>query len=211
MCAIIGFHCKNPTEENFLLIKKLWLNSKIRGLHAFGYSFINNSELVTRKFNKLDSLIESLYSDWPITNMIGHCRYSTSGDWHNELNNQPIYKQETAMVFNGVISMKTKKEYEIEYQSKYQTENDGEIVLDKYISGENLEEFLSLSKFSFAGLLLQKNKLVAIRNQRRPLWISEFNGMSLFASTKDIFKRSGVILANELKPNSCLEISISDD
>jgi len=38
MCAIIGVDCKN-TEENLSIISKLFLESKIRGLHATGISF----------------------------------------------------------------------------------------------------------------------------------------------------------------------------
>ena len=61
-------------------------------------------------------------------------------------------------------------------------------------------ELISDSKISFAGLILQHNSVMAIRNARRPLYFSRWQGGVFFASTKDIFSRAGIPDAQELEP-----------
>mgnify|MGYP000618844717 CR=1 FL=1 len=52
----------------------------------------------------------------PISNnIIYHNRYSTSGDYKNHENNQPIFNNELSLVFNGVLDMGTKKQIENKY------------------------------------------------------------------------------------------------
>ena len=42
MCGIIGFSCKKPSEENISILNELIIQSKIRGLHSFGYSYYSS-------------------------------------------------------------------------------------------------------------------------------------------------------------------------
>ena len=56
---------------------------------------------------------------FPTSNLqIYHNRYSTSGDFKNHLNNQPIEIGDTSLCFNGVIDMGTKSQMEEKYQIK---------------------------------------------------------------------------------------------
>ena len=192
MCGIVGFYSENPRFADYRLLKKIIYESKIRGLHSFGLSYFNESgSLITKKAFNLSQL------EIPKSNIIiFHNRYSTSGDWHIEENNQPIVDDYNSVVFNGVIDMGTKKEIEKNYDIQMKTENDAEIILNH---ADNLESFIKNTKGSCAALLLSKSKqLKAFRNASRPLWICKHLKSTYFASTKDIFIRADKKLKPEL-------------
>lgn len=189
MCGIIGYASDSPKASHAKQLGLLFSESKIRGLHAFGFSWIDGNDLTTKKFSDESRCIESLPK--LTSRLIGHCRYSTSGDYKDIENNQPLQIGQTALAFNGVISMATKEENEREYGRRYETDNDGEIFLDKLTRDDGWEEFVARGKFSFAGLALRDGKIIALRNKNRPLYRVDSNGATFFASTADIFKRAG--------------------
>jgi len=188
MCSIIGY----KGEFDFELVKKICDNSRIRGLHSFGYSYTKNNEILTFKFNSYLKFIDSLKSNSPNI-FIAHFRYSTSGDYKNHLNNQPITKQNKSLVFNGVIDMRCKKEIESCYKIKLQTDNDGELALIAKLESDI--KFTELIKGkSFAGLFLDQNDNIDVfRNKKRPCWIGYVNQNKIVASTKDILNRTGLV------------------
>lgn len=188
MCAIIGLASKKQGFNGKLL--RLLDESKIRGLHAFGISYFSDGKLHYSKHLRLIELkqkITTLQAD----KVLIHCRYSTSGDFQVLENNQPIISKNSALIFNGIISMGTKVENEHLYGEKYQTDNDGEIVSKMAEKGENYLGFIS-TVGSFAGGILHDNGVMKMfRNQHRPMhWVADEFG-TWYASTKDIFKRAG--------------------
>lgn len=191
MCAVLGFQTNSPKEEHLEKILKLWDQSKIRGLHAFGFTVLKNGDLLTYKTTDFEELKKAIKQFWPFEKMIGHCRYSTSGDWKDPNNNQPIFQGDVSLVFNGVVSMKEKWEYEREFKKQYRTENDGEIVLRKFLDDENWSGFVINGKFSFAGIILDKYGMYVLRNENRPLWVATEDDAHFFGSTRDIFRRAG--------------------
>jgi hypothetical protein len=40
MCAVIGAILKEPTKQDFALLRNVFVESKIRGMHATGISFL---------------------------------------------------------------------------------------------------------------------------------------------------------------------------
>lgn len=201
MCSIIGWN--GPFDEE--TIKKICFNSRIRGLHAFGYSFYKNKKITTLKFLNYDEFISSLIKTQPKT-FIAHFRYSTSGDYKNELNNQPIEKKGVSMVFNGVLDMRTKTEMEDKYKLSLDTENDGELALIKFLSGENNVKDLIKGR-SFAGAFLDKDgKIKVLRNTKRPAYIGKIGKASVLSSTKDILLRSGVKEIDQVKKMEVTEL-----
>lgn len=208
MCSVLGFYSKQQSDDDLLQLEQIWTESKIRGLHSFGYTIKKQGKLLTRKEHNLFQIMEAMKDDWPFAEMIGHCRYSTSGDWQNHDNNQPIFLGDSSLVFNGVVSMKTKEQYQLEYGREYATENDGEIVLRKFLDGENVEQFISKAKFSFAGAILTERDFKIIRNKNRPLWFAKRNKSLFLSSTKDILIRSG--LENTVEVPANLFISAKD-
>jgi len=191
MCAIIGF----KGEYDSSLLRPIFDNSRIRGIHAFGYSFYLDGVLTTKKFLKYTEFVDSIDSDKPNL-FIAHFRYSTSGDYMTICNNQPLTKKDFSIAFNGVISQKTMKEMEQEFKIKLPADNDGFILMEKY---EDLE-FISNPKYSFAMIGLVGGELIAIRNNNRPMWISDIGVNTVICSTKDIFNRSGIQQASEVQP-----------
>ena len=104
MCSVIGAIIKEPRAEDFLMLHRVFLESKIRGMHATGISFVKHGKLATDKraipaddfpFNFPSYVNEdgNLY-------LIGHCRYSTSDLEFN----QPIANENLSVVHNGVIT-----------------------------------------------------------------------------------------------------------
>tara|TARA_R110000737_G_scaffold58791_1_gene85121 strand:+ start:1669 stop:2280 length:612 start_codon:yes stop_codon:yes gene_type:complete len=185
MCGVVGFSCEKPDAGKIELLQKIIIQSKIRGLHSFGYSYFEE-EIKTKKRHDIKNV------NLPIAKkIIYHNRYSTSGDYKDHNNNQPISNPDMSLVFNGVLDMGTKEEIENKYEISMQTDNDGEILLHKCgADKEKLIHFLKNNKGSFAGLILtSSNELLAVRNPNRPLWKLEHDNATYFASTKDIFKR----------------------
>lgn len=173
MCGVIGY-LGQPDEEVWL---RLIVQSKVRGLHAFGEQRVNGAG-------------------------IAHTRYATSGK-----TDQPLSLKGVTMAFNGVIDMGTKIQMEKRWSLKLETDNDGEIIMQKVRSVKNLLDEKLLAKFvdemkgSYAGLWLTADKFIAIRNAARPLWESRpHSNVVYFASTKDILLRSGLKVNNRLLP-----------
>lgn len=153
------------------LLQTLVHESEVRGTHNTGFVKLSNKV--------------HLY----------HTRYCTSGDDH-----QPISHGGRYLIFNGVISMGTKKQMEKQYGIKMATDNDGEVFLQLCSSPESMLEFINNPLISFAGVTTIGKRVVALRNERRPLWQAHFKGCTYLASTKDIFKRSGIKVCIELEP-----------
>ena len=139
------------------------------------------------------------------TMLIGHNRYSTSGDWKNENNNQPLELNRMFLVFNGVIDMGTKKEMEKKHNIKMKTNNDGEIFLH-YLDKMEPLKIVDKLKCSFAGLFIKDNEIYCLRNNHRPLWRVVINKSVFVASTKDIFKRSGYDNAKPIAENKTIKL-----
>lgn len=196
MCAIIGFVCPEPNTQAVNTLKKLFVESKIRGMHAYGFSAIQDGKLNEYKSNSLKALLDKI--DRP-TMLIGHCRYSTSGDYKDMNNNQPIAYGDERLVFNGVIDMRTRAEMEVAYQIKMATENDGEIMLQ---TSDKMA--LLKSSVTYSGLMLNKQRIAFFRNDSRPGYVANRHGATFIGSTADILKRC-LLNAESLAPYKVYE------
>lgn len=192
MCAIVGFLSKNPNKEAIETLKRVFIESKIRGMHSYGFASVQNGLEHLFKSNTLLPVLNDIQMP---NALIGHCRYSTSGDYLQMSNNQPLKHQEEYMVFNGVIDMRTKAEMEKAYGITMSCENDGEIMLQS-------QDRMALLRrnISFAGLFLTNTSMTFMRNPARPAYIGMKHGAIYIASTKDILKRSLIADCAELEP-----------
>jgi glutamine phosphoribosylpyrophosphate amidotransferase len=137
--------------------------------------------------------------------LIGHCRYDTSGDWKIINNNQPIVLGQSLLAFNGVVRMSTREEYQQEFQREYTTENDGEIILRMLVEEDRrLMSLLEQKRVTFAGVAHVNNKAMALRNERRPLWRALSMDVEFVFSTYDIWSRA--IQSTEFYYLSALDI-----
>lgn len=183
MCAVVGATAGYDLHKVLMLFK----NSRIRGLHAFGYAYTENGEVHTSKFLEYEDFVDTFSMHLP-KEFIAHFRYSTSGDWRELDNNQPIKSEGRSLVFNGTIDMRTKKEMEEAYKITLNTDNDGELVL----LSKDPVAFINENGRTFAGLLLDKDRnITPLRNELRPLYFSKNKEVTYYASTLDIMNRSG--------------------
>ena len=189
MCAVIGAIIKNPSDKDLESIKRVFLESKIRGMHATGMSIIFNNKVITFKeavpadrFVHLDDLKEMINDDGNLY-LIGHCRYSTS----DLLYNQPIANETHSIVHNGVITQELPENWSKIFNYTCETKNDSELVLH---SDNALEEYPDAS-MAVCELSLDK-KLTAYRNGKRPLYMTNLENGILFTSTEDIPKRAEI-------------------
>ena len=162
MCGIVGYSSQDPKPNHFAILHNLIIESSVRGLHSYGYSFVKDDKLIY------------------------HNRYSTSGDYKNHKNNQPIHIDDMSLVFNGVIDMRTKRQMEKAYNINMETDNDGEILIQRCGNDKTLiERFVNDIKGSFAGIILDSdNTMFVIRNKKRPCWILEYENATFIASTR---------------------------
>lgn len=196
MCAVIGVYNYNVTDLD--LIKRVFCESEIRGLHATGVTYYKEGKLHTIK----DTIKASEFFDkYPLEDMldgtsiklIGHCRYSTSDLEFN----QPMETHNFSVVHNGVITQEPPELWNELYEVDTVTRNDSELLL-KYL----INECVSWPDASIAYVSIDSyGQMQAYRNGKRPLHISYVDNGFVITSTADIAKRAGIYTAVEAEMN----------
>jgi len=187
MCGVIGIKGKvNPN-----LIKKLFIETQIRGRHATGVSFWFDGQVHTiRESVPAEDFVEmhdpAEWFDGEEITMIGHCRYSTSDLEFN----QPIADRQRGIVHNGVITEESPDRWEELFGIRCDGKNDTELLFrsspDRW------------SDSSIAMVELKDGDISWTRNGKRPLWSSITESATVVASTRDILKRAGIIHATRV-------------
>lgn len=188
MCAVIGISIHDVSESDIKLIKRIFLESRIRGKHATGVSYVKGDAIVTFSLPvPADEFIEQFdfreAIDDGMINLIGHCRYSTSDLEYN----QPITDGEKAIVHNGVISQELPENWESLYGIKCETKNDTELLLRTQGN-----PFAAWPNASISAIVLSNNGMRVYRNGKRPLYETIVENGFIITSTKDIARRAGV-------------------
>jgi glutamine phosphoribosylpyrophosphate amidotransferase len=186
MCAVIGAVIRHPSKDDFDTLNRVFHESKIRGMHATGLSYIKSGKVITVKHpvpaDQFPFNFEEYVND-DILYLIGHCRYSTSDLEYN----QPLATDTKSIVHNGVISQELPENWEKLYGYSCMTKNDSELVLH---SDNPLQEF---SHMSMGVCELNANKTLRVyRNGKRPLYLTSIENGSIITSTADIAKRANV-------------------
>lgn len=195
------------------LFEAMLVQSQIRGKHATGVSWVSENKVkIFKSPVPAKDFIGTLKwlqvaGTYP-TEMIGHCRYSTSGQDH-----QPVGIPGMSLVHNGIVSMGDKVAIERQYDVKIESDNDSEIILRKMNDAYEGQQFEAMAGefdevdalawglrdlydhgtpiYALATLDEQRQILMA-RDHVRPLWfyyIKEWELMG-FASTEDIIRRT---------------------
>jgi glutamine phosphoribosylpyrophosphate amidotransferase len=206
MCAVIGVYLEKVSKADFATIRNVFLESKIRGMHATGMTVLFNGKLLTfkepvaaDKFRHLDDL-EEMVSDDGSLKLIGHCRYSTSDLEYN----QPLYKEDVSIVHNGVITQELYENWEAKYCIKTATKNDSELLLHTV----DQNPLLHWKDASIAAVELHSNGTMKFyRNGKRPLYSTVVPSGNIITSTADIAMRSGLLYSIECVMNTCTTIS----
>lgn len=187
MCAIVGAVIAKPTTEDLLMLHRVFLESKIRGMHATGISYVKDNKVITEKLPVPADEFPFKFAEYVNEDgnlyIIGHCRYSTSDLEYN----QPIANDDKSIVHNGVITQELPENWKSIYGYDCVTKNDSELVLH---SSDPLIEF---SHMSMGVCELKTDKTMKVyRNGKRPLYLSATSNGCIITSTKDIAKRANV-------------------
>ena len=191
MCAIIGAVVKKPTANDFQLLKRVFLESKIRGMHATGLSYVKNGEVHTEKLPVPADQFPFKFSEYVNEDgnlyLVGHCRYSTSDLEYN----QPISNGNLSVVHNGVITQELPEHWKELYGYDCVTKNDTELLL------HTIEDNVSpLQRWKDASLsvcvLSADKKLKVFRNGKRPNYLTLIPNGVIITSTEDISKRADI-------------------
>jgi len=118
MCGIFGVVVKkdcilNPVEIG-KITNKLFLLSESRGKEASGFAIINDTEIIVHKTPESASRLlktkvyhdnfDTLFSlDNSTKAFMGHSRLVTDGYEQQSQNNQPVIKNDSVLVHNGII------------------------------------------------------------------------------------------------------------
>jgi glutamine phosphoribosylpyrophosphate amidotransferase len=188
---VIGAIIKEPRAEDFLMLHRVFLESKIRGMHATGISYVKHGKIITEKrpvpadefpFNFPSYVNEdgSLY-------MIGHCRYSTSDLEFN----QPIANENLSVVHNGVITQELPEKWKELYGYDCETKNDTELIL--HTAEDCISPLVRWKDSSLAVVELHVDKVIRFyRNGKRPLYLTSISNGCIITSTADVPKRAEV-------------------
>lgn len=191
MCSVIGAIVKEPRAEDFLMLHRVFLESKIRGMHATGISYVKHGKIITEKrpvpadqfpFNFPSYVNEdgSLY-------LIGHCRYSTSDLEFN----QPIANENLSVVHNGVITQELPEKWKELYGYDCETKNDTELIL--HTAEDCISPLVRWKDSSLAVIELHVDKVIRFyRNGKRPLYLTSISNGCIITSTADVPKRAEV-------------------
>jgi len=164
MCAIIGAVIAKPRDLNFQMLRNAFHESRIRGMHATGVSYVKDGKVWTEKLPVPADDFPFRFKDYVNEDgnlyMIGHCRYSTSDLEFN----QPIASQEISVAHNGVITQELPENWKELYGHDCETKNDTELILKTLESGQSPLDVWHNSSLAVCELYSDK-KLRFYRNQ----------------------------------------------
>ena len=193
ICGIIGYYNKFTTDEDLEILKRVLIESRIRGKHASGIAWYNGVSIQSVvKPKPIDELVKKfnfsklIYEDSSVS-MIAHARYSTSDIRYN----QPIVGDSLAIAHNGVITQNLPSTWEKTYGYQCKTKNDSELLLRALEHKEDI--FNKFKDSSIATVVLHPTgEVEGFRNKYRPLWTGVIGQGTVWASTYDILDRAGV-------------------
>ena len=191
MCSVIGSIIHKPEYEDFQKLEKVFHESRIRGLHATGISYVKEYTIHTVKLPVSADMFPFNWNDYVNEDgnlyLIGHCRYSTSDLEYN----QPINNQTTSVVHNGVITQELPENWEELYGYKCETKNDTELILHTIDDDKSPLEVWKDSSLAVCELWFCK-KLKFYRNGKRPLYLTSLSNGCIITSTRDVIVRAGI-------------------
>jgi glutamine phosphoribosylpyrophosphate amidotransferase len=191
MCAVVGAILKDPRKEDFQMLHRVFLESKIRGMHATGISYVKNGEIVTDKrpvpADQFPFKFEDYVNEDGNLYLVGHCRYSTSDLEYN----QPIANKDISVVHNGVITQELPEHWVEKYGYTCETKNDTELILKTLEANASPLEHWKDASLAVCELYADK-KLRVYRNGQRPLYLTSVPSGCIITSTWNIPERANV-------------------
>lgn len=201
MCSVIGAVILNAQDHHFEMLKRVFHESRIRGMHATGLSYVKDGAVWTEKYPVPADQFPFRFKDYVNEDgnlyLVGHCRYSTSDLEFN----QPIANQFISVVHNGVITQENPSQWKGLYNYDCETKNDTELILRTIEKGLSPLDVWNKSSLAVCELY-QDKKLRFYRNGQRPIYFTEIPNGCIITSTKDIALRAGIGEATEAEFNT---------
>lgn len=202
MCGIYGYKGKVIEKKKKLvtkLMKRLAIETEVRGIHSTGYFAVNDEYVYTEKdtckaseFVK-DSFIKKRIVDDNCSIFIGHNRNASIGKI-SRVNAHPFSSDNYTMVHNGTVKENDLLLEKYKVKSKLKGTTDSETILKILDKTKNLKKVLTeISCYSLVIYDHEKDKLFFARDHMRPLYVADFRkmlGIWVFASTKKILQKA---------------------
>ncbi len=201
MCGVAGFQLTNVTQDDLDLVKRVLIETQIRGRHASGLAWYNGTGAVhcVKDSVPMEELLsnidlQTLTYDGNLS-LVAHCRYSTSDLEFN----QPLGDDTFMMAHNGVITQLPPETWEETYGHPFTTRNDSEILLHEMAkNGSDSDTCSSLIGASISVVRVSNTGDVSgYTNGLRPLWITDHVHGTIYTSTRNIMTRAS---DNRLQP-----------
>ncbi len=105
MCGVFGFISEEGRPFNPRRMERIARATERRGPHAFGFAWIDSRGRLRsyKQTGRISDHLGLLRMAADARLLIGHCRYATHGDYHNNLNNHPFTCDGGHIVHNGTI------------------------------------------------------------------------------------------------------------
>ena len=195
MCGIVAVNIEDISSDQIEEVKRLLIETEIRGRHASGISWYSEGVVHTVKASKP---ISELLEEFDISrcvgdnngrlSMIAHIRYSTSDLEYN----QPIGNEKFSIVHNGVITQADPTLWHNEFRlGAPKGRNDSELIHMALVQGKHPLSYFQDASMAVA-TLSYKGHVRVFRNGKRPLWLTKVYNGSIATSTQDIVERAGV-------------------
>lgn len=205
MCSVIGAILREPSQDDFEMLKRVFHESRIRGMHATGLSYVKSGKVWTEKYpvpaDKFPFRFEDYVNEDGNLYLVGHCRYSTSDLEYN----QPIASESFSVVHNGVITQELPEHWKELYGYDCETKNDTELILHTREEGKCVLETWKDSSLAVCELWNDK-KIRFYRNGKRPIYFTTLENGFIITSTSDVARRAGLDMPNELPMNTYMTI-----
>lgn len=209
MCALFGFvNYGRVVSQKHLkeLVRRLAVESEIRGIDASGIAYVRNGEIVICKKPKPAHKVRFCFPE-NVTVLTGHTRMTTQGNAEFNYNNHPFAGETAnghfALCHNGVL-------YNDDVLKKQENLPKTHIQTDSYVAVQLIEKYGSLNfetiakmseavRGSFVFTVLSDNNTLYISKGDNPLCLLHFKQLRLYVYT------STTAIMQEVLNNSVLE------
>jgi glutamine phosphoribosylpyrophosphate amidotransferase len=191
MCAIVGCYLEKPTNKQIETLKKLFVESQIRGRHQTGLVFKKEGKIFRHVVGGDAKLLVKEFTwsqleELDVLELAGHCRYSTSDLRYP----QPIQiYDDYALCHNGVVTQDPPESWG-RFGFDLETTNDSEILYHCRV--QQKEPLLEFPNASMAVTELGSSGLRWWRNGKRPLYHVKVTNGYFICSTSNIALRAGL-------------------